>query len=284
MDTLRANESKVVVSVVVPMCNEEESIQILHEKLELLQRRLESRFAVEYCLVDDGSTDRTWELMRSAVPVGATCICSRHEVNRGLGAAIRTGMQAASGSIVCTIDADCSYPPEDLASLIDVIQTGQADIAVASPYHPQGGVIGVKPWRILLSRQCSRLYRAVSPLKLHTYTSIFRAYRGTVASQIEFKSNGFVSAVEMLFCASRLGYTVHEVPLVLRARERGYSKIRIARTIWTHVGMMASLAQQAVSYRLGLRGTVAGGLRASAQGARKISVARPLAEEDTSIG
>ncbi len=233
--------AKQSVSIVIPMCNEEESIEILREKLALLQHRLDPLFEVEYCLVDDGSTDATWELMASTIPANARFVRQKHTVNRGVGAAIRTGVSASSGSIVCTIDADCSYPPEDLYSLINQIAAGKADIAIASPYHPAGSVLGVSRWRIVLSRQCSRLYQWLSPLKLYTYTSIFRAYRGDAARQLTFASDGFVSAAEMLFNAHARGFRVCEVPLTLRARQLGYSKIRILRTISAHLALMAKL-------------------------------------------
>lgn len=271
------------VSIVVPMCNEEESIEILREKLALLQERLEPDFDVEYCLVDDGSTDSTWELMGSAVPDNASFVRRRHIVNRGVGAAIRTGMAASSGSVVCTIDADCSYPPEDLYSLIQRIISGDADIAVASPYHPFGGVIGVKRWRIVLSRQCSRLYQWLSPLKLYTYTSIFRAYTGTAAKQLTFASDGFVSAAEILFNAHGRGFRVCEEPLVLRARQRGYSKIRILRTISSHLALMAQLMRSRGAHRAHDLKPVRI-LSAPPQHIPPMALRARLGEEDTSIG
>ena len=239
------------VSIVVPMCNEEDSIEILREKLALLQKRLEADFEIEYCFVDDGSTDATWQLLSSAVPEKAGFVRRKHAVNRGVGAAIRTGLTASSGAIVCTIDADCSYPPEELYMLIQRIVSGEADIAVASPYHPAGGVLGVKRWRIVLSRQCSRLYQCLSPIKLHTYTSIFRAYTGEAARQLTFASNGFVSAAEMLIDGHRRGFRICEVPLVLRARQRGYSKIRILRTISAHLALMTQLVRDRMAGRVG---------------------------------
>jgi len=273
------------VSIVVPMCNEEESIEILRDKLSLLQERLERDFDVEYCLVDDGSTDSTWELMGSAVPENAGCVRCRHEGNRGVGAAIRTGIGASSGSIVCTIDADCSYSPQDLYSLIQRIVSDEADVAVASPYHPAGGVVGVKPWRVVLSRQCSRLYQWLSPLKLHTYTSIFRAYSAEAARQLQFSSDGFVSAAEILFCVHRDGFRVCEVPLVLRARQRGYSKIRILRTIWAHLTLMLHLMRTSVAsrQRSGAPRT-ARVLGTPPKHISPIAVRARLSEEDTSIG
>ena len=229
---------KTRISIVVPMCNEEESLALLTEKLHLLHERLSLEYDVEYCLVDDGSTDRTRALMAAVIPAGARSLCLFHEQNKGLGAAIRTGLSGASGAIVCTIDADCSYPPENLRELIELVVSGRADIAVASPYHPRGGVVGVKPWRLILSRQCSLLYRLLSPLKLFTYTSIFRAYCSKAAREVKFESNGFVSAVEILLNANRKGFRIAERPMVLYARQSGFSKIRIVTTIATHLVMI----------------------------------------------
>ncbi len=231
------------LSIVVPMCNEEESIGVLTEKLLRLHENISTQYEVEYCLVDDGSTDGTRRLMAAVVPPGAHCQCFHFVQNRGLGAAIRTGLSEATGAIVCTIDADCSYPPENLCALIEMVASGQTDIAVASPYHPQGGVVGVKPWRLILSRQCSLLYRTVSPLKLYTYTSIFRAYCSAAARDVSSESDGFVSAVEILLSAQRKGYRVSEAPMVLYARQHGYSKIRIATTIAAHLAVLWSASQ-----------------------------------------
>ena len=223
--------------------------------------------------------------MPSAVPENARFVGRRHDGNRGVGAAIRTGIAASSGSIVCTIDADCSYPPPDLCCLIERVLSGDADIAVASPYHPAGGVVGVKRWRIVLSRQCSRLYQWLSPLKLYTYTSIFRAYSGEAARGLTFASDGFVSAAEILFCAHRNGFCVCEVPLVLRARQRGYSKIRILRTIWSHLALMLQLMRSSMSSRQRTGSSkVSRVLGPSTTHISPMAVHARLGEEDTSIG
>lgn len=243
MRSAHGKDERKRISIVVPLCNEEESMGLLNQKLFRLQERIAARYDVEYCLVDDGSTDATYRLMASVVPPDASCICLHHERNRGIGAAIRTGLKAASGAIVCTIDADCSYSPENLCVLIDLVACGITDIAVASPYHPRGEVIGVKPWRLLLSRMCSLLYRCVVPLKLHTYTSIFRAYSGPAVRTLQFQSDDFVSAVEILLCAHRHGFRVCEVPMALYARQNGQSKIRIAYTVVGHLAMLRRAAQ-----------------------------------------
>ena len=227
------------VCVIIPLCNEEASLPMLGERLRMLGHRLGRLYRMRFLFVDDGSTDRTRELLPSVVPAETSYKVLSHAVNQGIGAAFRTAFRAATEDIVCTIDADCSYGPEHLAEMIEDIAKGRADICVASPYHPLGGAEGVKRWRLLLSANCSLLYRLVSPLELYTYTSIFRAYRGSVVRQVRFSSDDFIAAVEILLSAASLGYRVCEIPLVLHRRSAGVSKMRVARTIAGHLRLLA---------------------------------------------
>ncbi len=226
------------ISVVIPVCNEEESIAQLTAKLYELDCSLKRQYQVDYCFVDDGSTDGTVAAVGSAVPAGARYVVLSHAKNRGVGAAVRTAFAHVHADVVCTIDADCSYSPAELKGMIDMILRDEADIVVASPYHPQGGVRGVGQWRLLLSMNCSWLYRTCTPLKLHTYTSLFRAYRGSILRGLSFPSDGFVSTVEILLDAGRQGFRVREAPMVLRRRVTGVSKMRLVRTITTHVRLL----------------------------------------------
>jgi dolichol-phosphate mannosyltransferase len=231
-----------LVSIVVPVFNEEAGIEQLKEKLLQLHGLLAHEFDLELVFVDDGSSDRTVEMLhQSFADSPVPFMIAGHGTNRGIGAAFRTGFEHCRGSLICTIDADCSYSPDGLRLLLMALRVTGADIAVASPYHPQGGVEGVAAWRLLLSRGCSQLYRWLSPLKLYTYTSIFRAYRASVVQSVAFRSDGFVSAAEILIAAGRRGYTVTEVPLILRARTSGQSKMKIMRTIASHLAMLWSL-------------------------------------------
>ncbi len=232
-----------LVSILIPIFNEEDGVGQLKEKLLGLQDLLQGEYELEFLFIDDGSSDLTVQRLKECFQDSAlrTRILE-HGVNRGVGAAFRTGFQYAHGNFVCTIDADCTYSPAGLQQLLSALHTSGADIAVASPYHPDGGVEGVAAWRLVLSKGCSMLYRLFSPLKLYTYTSIFRAYRGEVVRNVNFRGNGFVSASEILIAAGRLGYTVTEVPMVLRARTVGRSKMKVLRTILSHLEMLSSFA------------------------------------------
>lgn len=232
-----------LVSVVVPIFNEEDGIGLLREKLLKLKGLLQDAFRLEFIFVDDGSSDRTVErLEQQFSETGVPFQIVAHGRNRGVGAAFRSGFHVCTGTLVCTIDADCTYSPEGLVCLLAALDVTRADIAVASPYHPDGGVEGVPWWRLALSRRCSALYRWASPLKLYTYTSIFRAYRSEVIRNVSFASDGFVSAAEILLAAGRQGYRVTEVPMVLRARAIGRSKMKVLQTIIAHLRTLGRFA------------------------------------------
>jgi len=245
---------KTRISIVVPVLNEADGIPQLRSKLGRVQSVLAEFGDIEFVFVDDGSTDATLALLRRAFPEGDLCRIVSHDRNRGVGAAFRTGFQQATGNIVCTIDADCSYEPEGLHRLVEEMIEAKADVAVASPYHPEGGVQGVGAWRLVLSKVCSAIYRVISPVPLYTYTSIFRAYRWAVIENVRFESDGFVSAAEILIHAAEQGYQVIEVPMVLRARQLGTTKMKIVRTIGRHLAMMSTILLQ----RFGMSGMQAG--------------------------
>lgn len=226
-----------LISVVVPVFNEEGGIHYLAERLAVVKSFWANR-PLEFVFIDDGSSDATIAELRSVFGDDPQCIIVGHDRNRGVGAAFRTGFQHASGEIVCTIDADCSYGPENLHLLVEALEKDGADIAVASPYHPAAGVENVPAWRLTLSRGCSLLYRMTLPVKLYTYTSVFRAYRRPVIERVHFFEDGFVSAVEILIRAAEQNFRVTEVPMTLHARKFGTSKMKVLRTIRQHLALL----------------------------------------------
>jgi dolichol-phosphate mannosyltransferase len=235
-----------LISIIVPVFNEEAGIDYLSVRLAAVRKLWPDR-PVEFIFVDDGSSDETIAALRRVFANRPECAIVCHENNRGVGAAFRTGFGRAKGDILCTIDADCSYGPENLRLLVDALEREGADIAVASPYHPDAGVENVPRWRLMLSRGCSQLYRWTSPVRLYTYTSVFRAYRRRVFERVEFAEDGFVSAVEILIRAAEQNFRITEVPMTLQARKFGTSKMKVLRTIRQHLSMLRKSATRRLS-------------------------------------
>ena len=231
------------VTVVVPLFNEADSLQQLRGALTRLGAAMANKYEVEFVLVDDGSTDGTYDSIIRLFAGDQRARCVRHAVNRGLAAALATGIEEAKAEIVASIDADCTYEPVQLLSLLERFDDG-VDMVVASPYHPEGQVIGVPVWRLAISKLASRLYRFVLRNQLHTYTSCFRVYRRSSVAGMPQTLGGFVGVVEMLWQLDRRGGTIVECPAVLTVRRTGQSKMRILKTALGHLRLLAAAAFQ----------------------------------------
>jgi glycosyltransferase involved in cell wall biosynthesis len=223
----------------VPLFNEEANVNYLYGTLLDLRRRLRDRFRVHLNLVDDGSSDDTWERLNGRFKDVEDCRLLRHGANAGVAAAILTGIQNAPTEIVASIDCDCSYDPNDLEAMIPLIEG--ADLVTASPYHPNGRVFNIPRWRLFLSRTLSRLYSTLLGDPIHTYTSCFRVYRRASVEGLRLRHGGFLGVAEILIRLKLKGGRVVEYPTTLESRLFGESKMKIARTIWSHLGLLREL-------------------------------------------
>ena len=241
--TITASDSArvpVPVSVIVPCYNEEESIAYLARSLDQLQMELAGEYCVQLILIDDGSQDDTWQLLNYHFGSRADALLIRHDQNRGVAAAIATGLEH-SHEIACSLDCDCSYDPRELKPMLGLLVEG-VDLVVASPYHPKGRVCNVPEWRIGLSRSASWLYRIVTGSRLHTFTSCFRVYRRSTALATPLQYSGFLGIAELTGRFVLDARAIVEHPAPLEGRLFGRSKMRIPSTIKGHLQLLASLA------------------------------------------
>jgi dolichol-phosphate mannosyltransferase len=229
------------VTLIVPCLNEELNIPKLVARLDAMQPLARGWEAV---IVDDGSTDATAQITEKLMETYSWLRLVKHPRNLGLGAALRTGLSNARGEIICTIDADCTMAPEHLPELIRMVKAG-ADVATASPWHPNSSLGKVHPIRKMLSQGCSILYRLVLRSDLFSYTALLRAYRRPVLEAVQVSSNGFVAVAEMMVMAVRAGYRVEELPVTLDRRVHGDSKISIFASIRSHVKLLTRLGWKA---------------------------------------
>jgi dolichol-phosphate mannosyltransferase len=229
------------VSVVIPCFNEEDCLDRLEQRLGVAYGSTDE-YEWETVLVDDGSTDRTPEMLQAIAARTPDTLVVTHSENRGLGAALRSGFQATTGELIVSIDSDCTYDPERIPQAVDALLAAEADILLGSPYHPEGATSNVRPWRLFLSQSLSRTYRVLVSRDIHTFTSVFRVHRREVVEDCAFRSDDYIALTEMLVCALRRGYKAIEFPTVLRVRTAGASKMKILRTCARHGGMIARIA------------------------------------------
>jgi dolichol-phosphate mannosyltransferase len=241
------------VSIIIPCHNEEDGLASLRSRLEAALPPVAAAggWEFEVLLFDNGSTDATLERMRSLFGDGPRYLIHHSPVNRGIGGALRDGLGLTRGEILVTMDSDCTYDPAEIGPLVAPLLQGW-DIATGSPYHPRGHVLNVPAWRLFISRGLSMLYWLVAPVKLWTYTSMFRAYRREALRSIEWRSDGFLSTSEILMEGAAGGLTIFELPTTLSRRSFGASKIRLLQVMGDHLRYLRRLATNR-EYRRRLR-------------------------------
>jgi len=223
------------LTIVLPFFNEEALLPGLPATLDRIRRAL-SEHDVRVLCVDDGSSDGTAAGLAALQDVEVLT----HSENRGVGAAMETGIAAATGEAVVVFDPDEPYDVELLAPLVAAL--ADAEVATLSPYHPEGRVDGVPAYRLGLSRVASWLYRRRLGHKLFTYTCAVRAYRLPQAQTLLPLPNDFTAAAYLVARALQAGMRVVEIPAVLRVRTEGSSKMRVMRTIRSHLRLLRDLS------------------------------------------
>jgi polysaccharide deacetylase family protein (PEP-CTERM system associated) len=230
----------VPITIVVPLFNEEEALPYLRNTLDEILQDFLPAYDVRFVFVDDGSTDRTWEVLNGMFGDRPNCAFVQQPANSGVAAAILAGIRAAETDIVCSIDCDCTYDPRQLLVMIPMLADG-VDMVTASPYHPQGQVMNVPEWRLALSKGLSFLYRRVLNNRLATYTACFRVYRKSAVELVHVTEGGYLGVVEMLARMDLAGSRILEAPALLEVRMMGQSKMKVLRTIRGHLGLLARM-------------------------------------------
>jgi len=235
------------VTIVVPCYNEQDGLPSLVARLAALQE--DGGQGWEVLFVDDGSADRTFAGLLASVQRQRWAKVLRHPTNLGLGAALRTGFRYSESPIICTIDSDCTYPPERLPELVSLLGQG-AEIATASAWHPQSEAAQGSRFRIALSRAVSNVYKLLIGQDVHTFTCLFRAYRRDALDRIPFRSNGFAAVAEIMLRGMLAGYRVRELPMRLERRQFGESKLKVGDAIVAHASLLTMTASLVALRRL----------------------------------
>ena len=207
-----------LIAVVVPAKDEEATIGELLERISTVEVL---GYGLRIFMIDDGSEDRTAELARKK---GATVV--RHPENRGLGAAVRTGLQAAveAGAVaVAYLDADLEYYPEDIPKLIEPVLAGRADYVLGSRFR--GGVRGMRLYRRIGNYVFTALQILLTRTLMTDGQTGMRAFSREAARSAEI-IHDYNYAQVLTLDLLRKGFRMEEVPIRYRVREHGESFIR----------------------------------------------------------
>lgn len=224
---------KAKLSVIVPCYNEEESIPLLKGKLDSVI--MQSDFPLEFIFVDDGSSDKTYTILKQTFPKEKIL---RHDRNMNLGAAVKTGITGVTGEYTAVIDSDCSYDPIALVKMYELIEKG-ADVVDASAHHPDAGFSANTPaHRVFLSRAVVTMYNFLMKNKQYCYTSMFRTYKTPLLKSIVIENNNFLSMTEIKIKLLMKGARFVEIPAKNNFRQFGQSKMKVFKNIVEHLKFM----------------------------------------------
>ncbi len=233
------------ITVVLPAYNEEQDLPPLLNRIGTTLTRQGCNFRI--LVVDDGSDDRTADVVRdlsSRWPI----TLHQHPYNRGLGAALLSGLQLAmkQDGVVVTMDADNSHDPSVIPAMAQLLEEGN-DVVIASRFQRGGQEVGVPAGRRFLSHCASFLLRILFHYpNVRDYSAGFRAYRASTLRRLSdvyrqsfIRQRGFACMLEVLLKLRAIGAQAAEVPLVLRYDlKSGASKMRILRTISQYATVM----------------------------------------------
>jgi len=197
------------VSVVVPVYNEASTI------VPVLERLMELYPQYEIIVVDDGSTDGSYESIQDL-----KVRIIRHSFNKGYGAAIKTAIRAASGSLIVTIDADGQHVSEDVHKLLSEIDG--IDMVVGNRGGGSGTPFWRRPGKSLISWVANSLTRTSIP----DLNSGLRVFRKDIALKyIHLLPNGFSLSTTMTIAFLRDGYNIRYIPITINNRQLGKSTV-----------------------------------------------------------
>lgn len=176
------------LSVVIPAFNEEPTINLIIDKV-LKADTL--NLDIEIIVVDDCSTDGTWECLNEIAKKHPAIRPNKHSKNMGKGAALRTGFKRASGDIVLIQDADLEYDPLDYPQLIKPILDGKADIVYGSRFRSHNPTRVLYFWHRIangLLTLCSNMF---TNLNLTDMETGYKVFKKEILDKIELKENRF---------------------------------------------------------------------------------------------
>jgi dolichol-phosphate mannosyltransferase len=213
-------------TVVIPARDEEES---LPETLRDLSKAFRfARIPHEFVVVDDGSRDRTWEVLIQLQAEIPELQPTRNESGmHGFGRAVTWGLDHSRGDAVVIMMADASDSPDDAVKYWHLLQAGY-DCAFGSRFIPGSAVFDYPRVKLLVNRLANFLVRLGFNLALNDVTNAFKAYRRTVIDGCRpFLSPHFNLTVEIPLKAIVRGFNFAVIPISWRNRKHGVAKLKI---------------------------------------------------------
>jgi len=215
------------LSIIVPAYNEIDTIGEILRRVRAVELRVRVGFEPEdgsevllereVVVVDDGSTDGTREVLDELAAAPDVSVVL-HERNQGKGAAVRTGLQHASGDIVLIQDADLEYDPRDYPALLQPILEGRSQVVYGSRFRG-GPTRAMFFWHMVGNRFLTLVTNLLYDSILSDMETCYKVFTQEVAKQLDLRASGWGFDPEITAQILKLGYRIYEVPITYTGRE-----------------------------------------------------------------
>lgn len=228
------------LSILIPVYNEEDLVAAIVERV--LAVPLGNDVPVEIVAVDDGSTDRSPEVLDElAQRYSGIVRVFRHDRNRGKGAAIRAAIREAAGEFAVIQDGDLEYNPQDLPQLLRPLLEGHADAVFGSRFASSGERRVLYFWHSLANHLLTTACNAVADLNLTDMGTGYKAFRLSLVRSIPLRQDGFGFEPEICIKLAQRGVALYEVPITYRGRTyeegkkiRPFDAVKILAAIFSY--------------------------------------------------
>lgn len=202
------------LSIVIPVYNEESTVADIVDAV----RRVGTGLEKEIILINDCSKDGTGAVLDRIAAADPSLVVLHHPVNRGKGAAVRTGFEKATGDIVLIQDADLEYDPREYPQLLAPILDGYADVVYGSRFIGGGAHRVLFFWHMVGNKFLTLLSNMMTNLNLTDMEVCYKVFKRELLQSINLKENRFGFEVEITAKVARKHCRIYEVPISYHGR------------------------------------------------------------------
>lgn len=200
------------LSVVIPVYNECQTIHLILQQVQAVD------IDKEIIMVDDCSTDGTSDRLKELAAEADNIRVLFHDVNKGKGAALRTGFQAATGDVVIIQDADLEYDPSEYPKLLKPIVDGKADVVFGSRFAGGQSHRVLYFWHSLGNTFLTIMSNMFTDLNLTDMETCYKVFKREIIQSIDIKENRFGFEPEITSKVSRMKCRIFEVGISYSGR------------------------------------------------------------------
>ncbi len=218
MKKKKISYSKIKLSIVIPVYNEEKTIAKILNKIKKVAHK--NSLNIEIIVINDGSTDKSYNILKNLNKSYDKII--NYKMNKGKGYAIRRGLKKATGQIIIIQDADLEYDPNDYINLISPIMTKKSNIVYGSRVLNKSkrkiSNTFSNKFRVIANHVLTILSNIINRQNLTDAHTCYKVFKKQLVVKLKLKENGFSFCPEITTKFSNLNESIIEIPISYRGR------------------------------------------------------------------